>query len=54
MLSIRPDIQLKVRDEFRTALNGKRADGDLSGQLGYDDIMALPILDAVIKETLRL
>jgi cytochrome P450 len=54
VLSINPEVQEKVRDEVRTTLRTRRAEGDLSGRLSYDDIMALPWLDAVIKETLRL
>ncbi|RDB27404.1 hypothetical protein Hypma_004362 [Hypsizygus marmoreus] len=54
MLSMHPKVQADVRDELRTTLRAKRAEGDLSGRMTYDDIMALPLLDAVIKETLRL
>ncbi|KAG6898697.1 hypothetical protein C0993_005050 [Termitomyces sp. T159_Od127] len=54
LLSIHPDIQERVRDEVREKLRQQRAEGDLSGRLDYDSVMALPILDAVIKETLRL
>lgn len=54
ILSINPVIQGKVREEVRSTLRSRRAEGDLSGRLSYDEIMALPWLDAVIKETLRL
>ncbi|KAF5376914.1 hypothetical protein D9615_007312 [Tricholomella constricta] len=54
LLSTHPVTQTSVRDEVRKKLREKRAEGDLSGRLGYDDVMALPLLDAVIKETLRL
>ncbi|KAG6844695.1 hypothetical protein H0H93_016403, partial [Arthromyces matolae] len=54
LLSIHPDIQTKIRDEVREKLRNQRAEGDFSGRLNYDDVMALPLLDAVIKETLRL
>ncbi|KAK0197765.1 cytochrome P450 [Armillaria mellea] len=50
LLSVRSDIQDKVRDELRTALQLKRS----GERLGYDEISELPWLDAVIKETLRL
>ncbi|KAG6856810.1 hypothetical protein H0H87_000509 [Tephrocybe sp. NHM501043] len=54
LLSTRPGIQANLRDEIRARLRQQRAEGDLSEHLSYDDIMALPLLDAVIKETLRL
>jgi cytochrome P450 len=54
MLSMHLEVQAKVRDEIKLAIRNKRAEGDLSGRLGYDDIMSLPWLDSVIKETLRL
>ncbi|KAF9048023.1 cytochrome P450 [Hymenopellis radicata] len=41
------DIQERVRDEIKS-----KAGPD--GQLEYEDIIALPVLDAIIKETLRL
>jgi hypothetical protein len=46
LLASHPDIQTELRDE----LNHANADSDL----GYDQLMALPLLDAVCKETLRL
>lgn len=54
ILSINPVIQGKVRDEVRSTLRSRRAEGNQSERLNYDEIMALPWLDAVIKETLRL
>lgn len=54
MLSTHLDVQMKVRDELKLAIRTKRAEGDLSGRQGYDVIMSLPWLDAVIRETLRL
>jgi len=45
LLSIHPDVQNKLRQEIREA----RKSGDLS----YDELVALPYLDAVCKETLR-
>ncbi|KAK0448461.1 cytochrome P450 [Desarmillaria tabescens] len=50
LLSVRPDIQDKVRDELQTALQSKGS----GERLEYDEISELPWLDAVIKETLRL
>ncbi|KAF8883812.1 cytochrome P450 [Infundibulicybe gibba] len=49
MLSIHPEIQAAVQDEVRAAIRSKQG-----GRLEYDEIMALPMLDAVLKETLRL
>lgn len=46
-LSLHPEAQHKLREEIMTA----------SGQsetLSYDDLIKLPYLDAVIRETLRL
>ncbi|KAG7440063.1 cytochrome P450 [Guyanagaster necrorhizus] len=50
LLSVRPDIQDKIREELHTALQAKQS----GGRLEYDEISELPWLDAVIKETLRL
>ena len=47
ILSMRQDIQTKVREEVTTA---RREYGDLD----YDTLMNLPLLDAVCRETLRL
>ena len=46
VLSIHQDVQNKLRQEITEA----RKSGDLS----YDELVALPYLDAVCKETLRL
>ncbi|KAG6865211.1 hypothetical protein C0991_004412 [Blastosporella zonata] len=54
LLSTHPDVQANVRDEVRARLSQQRAEGDVSGRLSYDEVMDLPLLDAVIKETLRL
>lgn len=40
------DVQAKLRQELVEAQRGER--------LSYDDLMRLPILDAVVRETLRL
>ncbi|RPD55983.1 cytochrome P450 [Lentinus tigrinus ALCF2SS1-6] len=46
LLCERPDIQEKVRLEILAARNGQ--------DIAYDQLHALPLLDAVCKETLRL
>lgn len=63
-LSKRQDVQSRLRQEIREARNawkekqlqesGGQDDEDESlGDLGYDTLMALPLLDAVCRETLR-
>lgn len=54
LLATRPDIQDQLREEIQTALRGGNEDNELHGRLGYDEVTALPLLDAVLKETLRL
>ncbi|KAH9941567.1 cytochrome P450 [Epithele typhae] len=49
LLSENPDIQEQVRREILTA-----CDGDPEHEISYDRLHALPLLDAVCKETLRL
>jgi cytochrome P450 len=46
LLASHPDIQTKLREELELA----NADSGLE----YDQLMSLPLLDAVCKETLRL
>lgn len=48
LLSVNPEVQSKLRDEIELAFE------DSDGRLDYDTVMALPWLDAVLKETLRL
>ncbi|EPQ57612.1 cytochrome P450 [Gloeophyllum trabeum ATCC 11539] len=57
ILASRPDVQRKLRSEIRAA---KRASGNHTEGtrwedvgLGYDELMAVPYLDAVVRETLR-
>ena len=45
LLSIHQDVQNKLRQEIREAKT--------SGDLSYDELVALPYLDAVCRETLR-
>ena len=45
LLSIHQDVQNKLRQEIREAKK--------SGELSYDELVALPYLDAVCRETLR-
>lgn len=40
------DVQQKLREEIMTASGGL--------DLGYDDLVSLPFMDAVVRETLRL
>ncbi|KAG5720223.1 Cytochrome P450 4d8 [Termitomyces sp. T112] len=49
LLSYRPEIQDKLRDEITTIL-GDHMESDKS----YDELMSLPLMDAVCRETLRL
>jgi cytochrome P450 len=53
LLSVNPEVQSKLRDEIEFALKNRRHE-DSDGRLDYDTLMALPWLDAVLKETLRL
>lgn len=46
LLAIHPDVQQKLRKEVTDARHGQ--------DLPYDELMALPYLDAIIRETLRL
>ena len=48
LLALHPDVQEKVRKEIIEAQGGDFFD------LPYDDLIKLPYLDAVIRETLRL
>jgi hypothetical protein len=49
LLSQNIDVQDKLRKEIREA--HQRCGGD---RLGYDELISLPFLDAVCRETLRL
>jgi len=46
LLSTNPDVQTRLRDEIQEAQK--------DGQLTYDQLVSLPYLDAVCRETLRL
>jgi cytochrome P450 len=48
MLAAHPELQEQIRAEIRTALETSE------GRLDYGQVMGLPWLSAVIKETLRL
>ena len=47
LLAQHPDVQDKLRTEILDAQGGQDAD------LSYDDLVKLPYLDAVCRETLR-
>ena len=49
-MSIRQDLQDSIRAEILKA----RADSGTAGDLPYDILMGLPLLDAVTRESLRL
>ena len=59
VLASRPEAQARLRSEIRAAKQAYLADGRSSAEkweevsLSYDDLMALPYLDALIRETLR-
>ena len=48
LLSLNQDVQNKLRKEISEAFEAER------GDLSYDKIVALPYLDAICRETLRL
>ena len=50
LLAKNPSVQEKLRAELVEAQGGPGADADIS----YDDLIKLPYLDAVCRETLRL
>lgn len=52
-LSMHPEVQSRLRKEVRAARSAAAESGDGSGDLEYDELMALPYLDAVCRETLR-
>ena len=47
LLSARQDVQRKLRQEIVDAKNRH-------GNLGYNELVTLPYLDAICRETLRL
>lgn len=46
LLALNPEVQSKLRAEVTK--------GRLKGDLDYDDLMGLPYMDAVVRETMRL
>ena len=46
MLAEHPDVQQKLRQELNEA--------DGADEITYDRLMELPLLDAVVRETMRL
>lgn len=48
LLATNPDVQNKLRSEITEAKER------LGGDVPYDELVALPYLDAVCRETLRL
>ena len=51
ILAQRPDAQQKLRAELMEARVGAT---DESGRMDYDDLVKMPYLDAVCRETMRL
>jgi cytochrome P450 len=49
LLSTHQDVQSKLREEI---VDARSRHGH--GNLGYDELVALPYLDAICRETLRL
>lgn len=49
LLATHPDVQDKLRQEVTASF--RRNDGD---DIPYDELVSLPFLDAVCRETLRL
>ncbi|KAG6919203.1 hypothetical protein DXG01_008501 [Tephrocybe rancida] len=49
LLALNPDAQNKLRDEILNAQIAKQGD-----EIPYDELVSLPFLDAICKETLRL
>ena len=47
LLSLNQDVQEKLRKEIAEAREG-------GGELSYDDLVSLPYLDAICRETMRL
>jgi cytochrome P450 len=55
ILAINPDVQVKLRREIQSLWQDPvHRDLDHPSRLKYDSIASLPLLDAVLKETLRL
>jgi cytochrome P450 len=62
MLAKHPDVQAQLKAEINNAMTAYEAsdvhsyaeDNSGSVRLSYDALMSLPLLDAVVRETLRL
>lgn len=48
LLALHPQVQSKLRQEILSYTSGG------AEELGYDELMAVPYLDAVVRETMRL
>ncbi|KAI0061904.1 cytochrome P450 [Artomyces pyxidatus] len=51
LLALRPDVQERLRSEINEGYTSKLLETET--ELGYDQLMELPYLDAVCRETLR-
>lgn len=54
VLSLRQDLQSRLRAEALAARERAREQGQENGDIEYDELMKLPLLDATVKEVLRL
>lgn len=54
VLSLRQDLQSRLRAEALAARERACEQGQENGDIEYDELMKLPLLDATVKEVLRL